>query len=133
MTDRTIRRTTRGNVDESGVAAAGALAGIAALFSAAACCVLPLVLAAVGLGAGSLAVFVPYHWPLTIAALVIIAAGWALYLRKTRACPSASGECKTPGRSTATLVMLGLATAAIAFSAMWGFIEQPLMRALGGA
>ena len=107
MTDQAIPHTP-GGVDENRVAAAGALAGLAALFSAAACCVLPLALAAVGLGAGSLAVFVPYHWPLTIAALVIIAAGWALYLRKTRACPSASGECKTSGRSTATLVMLGL-------------------------
>ena len=133
MTGQIIRQTTPKSVHEKKVAAAGALASFAALFSAAACCVLPLALAAVGLGAGSLAVFVPYHWPLTIAALVIVPAGWMLYLRKARVCASAARGCATSGRSPATLVMLRLATLAVAFSVMWGFIEQPLIRAFGGA
>ena len=131
MTDQAIRRAAPGSVSENRVAAAGALAGLTALLSAAACCVLPLALAAVGLGAGSLAAFVPYRWPLTAVALVMIAVGWTLYFRNRRAC--ASEECEASGRSTVTLVMLGVATVAAAFSAMWGLLEQPLMRALGAA
>lgn len=118
---------------EKGAAAAGSVGGFAALFSAAACCVLPLVLAAVGLGTGGLAAFVPYHWPLTIASAVAIAVGWLLYLRRRRAC-SQRAECAnlSPGRST--LVLLSIATGVVALSAVWpGFIEQPLMRLLGGA
>jgi mercuric ion transport protein len=116
---------------ERGVAAVGTLASLSALFSSAACCVLPLALASAGLGVGGLAAVVPYRWPLTGFALVMLAAGWVLYLRKRRACaadPSCAGS--PPGR--ATLIMLCVATLATALSASWKLFEQPLMRALGG-
>lgn len=114
------------------VAVLGTISGFSALLSAAACCVLPLAFAAAGLGAGGLAIFVPFHWPLTIAAAFAVAAGWALYLRKRRAC-ARDPSCPTaPGR--ATLVMLTLATAFVALSAIWTVaLEQPLMRLLEGA
>lgn len=130
MIDSTVPRVAPESASEAKVAAAGVFAGLTALFTAAACCVLPLAFAALGLGAGGLAVFVPYRWPLTLVALVIVAAGWALYLRKSRAC--ASQACDASGRSAATLAMLSVATLAIAFSVGWEFIEPPLMRALGG-
>lgn len=114
------------------MAALGAAASVGALFSAAACCVLPLALGAVGLGAGGLAVVVPFHWPLTIAALVAVAAAWLLYLRKKRACARDSG-CTTVPPSRATFVMLCLSTIFVTLSAFWSFIEAPLMRLLGGA
>lgn len=117
---------------ETGVAAAGTLAGVTALFSAGACCVLPLVLAGVGIGTGGLAAFVPYRWPLTIVAAVIVAVGWVLYLRRRHAC-AADASCTPSRHSGATLAMLCAATAMVTISALWGFIEQPLMRALGGA
>lgn len=110
----------------------GTVASLTALFSAAACCVLPLALAGIGIGAGGLAVFVPYRWPLTIAALVVVIVGWALYLRKRRAC-SVRENCAVSAPSTTTLAMLVIATVFVAVSALWGFIELPLMRALGGA
>src|SRR3546814_9731361 len=116
----------------TGVAAVGTAASLTALFSAAASCVLPLALGAAGLGAGGLAAFVPYHWPLTIAALVLVAAGWGLYVRKRRACTT-DATCAAPAPNSATLIMLCVATAIVALSALWSFIEQPLMRALGGA
>lgn len=75
---------------------------------------------------------VPYRWPLTIIAFVLIIAGWTIYLRKHRAC-SADADCAVSAPGRATLVMLGGATVIVAISALWGFIEQPLMRALGGA
>lgn len=117
---------------EAGVAAIGTFASLTALFSAAACCVLPLALAAAGIGAGGLAAFVPFRWPLTIAALVVVAAGWVLYLRKRRAC-SADAECAIADPGSMTLAMLWVASVMVAISALWGFIEQPLVRALGGS
>lgn len=82
MAEEISARSDRLAGSESGVAAVSTIGGFAALFSAAACCVLPLAFAALGLGAGGLAAFVPYHWPLTILAAVAVAAGWLLYVRR---------------------------------------------------
>lgn len=116
-----------------GAAVVGTAAGATALFSAAACCVLPLAFAAMGLGAGGLALFVPYYWPLTIASAGAVSVGWLLYLRKRRACAAGSDCGISPPRS-ATSALLCIATAAVALSAAWPhLIEQPLMKLLGGA
>ena len=118
---------------ERSVAAFSIAGGLAALLSAAACCVIPLAFAAVGLGAGGLAFLVPFHWPLTIAAALAVAAGWAFYLRKRRACARDS-NCMTAPPSKVTFWMLCFATAFVALSALWpGYIEQPMMELLGGA
>lgn len=126
-----IRERTGG--PETGVAAIGTAASLTALFSAAACCVLPLALAAAGIGAGGLSFLVPYHWPLTIGSAAAIAAGWFLYVRKRRAC-SQDAVCTSTSPTKATFVILSIATIFVILSALWpSFIEQPLMRALGGA
>ena len=117
---------------EKGAAGLGVLAGFGGLFSATACCVLPLALGALGIGAGGLAAVVPFHWPLTIAALMAVGAGWFLYLRKRQAC-ARDGQCTVAPPSRTTFVLLCLATSFVTISALWGYIEQPLMRALGGA
>ena len=131
MTEQAIQYDEPKSVSDRGVAGVGVLASAAALLSAAACCVLPLVLVAVGLGAGGLAWFVSFHLSLTVAAFVLVALGWFLHLRKARVC-SAEG-CEKPVHNGATRLVLMIATAMIVLSALWGFIEQPLMRALGGA
>ena len=114
------------------VAAIGTVAGAGALLSAAACCVLPLALAAGGIGDGGLAAFVPFHWPMTIAAAVAVAVGWLLYLRRRRAC-SVDPSCGAAAPSRATPVMLSFATAFVALSALWpSYLEKPLMNLLGG-
>lgn len=133
MADEFLRKDVSAKTPETGVAALGTAAGVTALFSAAACCVLPLAFAAIGLGAGGLAAFVPYHWPLTIASAVAVTLGWFLYLRKRRAC-SEGAECASTSPRRVTLVLLCIATAAVALSAVWSrFIERPLMGLLGGA
>ena len=132
MADEILTRTGALAAPERGVAAVGTVGGFAARFSAAACCVLPLAFAALGLGAGGLAAFVPYHWPLTIAAGLAVAIGWALYVRKRRAC-SRDASC-TVAPTRATFVMLSVATVFVALSALWpSYFEAPLMRLLGGA
>lgn len=117
---------------DRGVAALGTVASFGALFSAAACCVLPLAFGAMGIGAGGLAAFVPFHWPLTIAAVLAVAAGWFFYARKRRAC-ARDTSCTVAPPARATFLMLCLATAFVTISALWSFIEAPLMRLLGGA
>ena len=117
----------------NGVAAVGTAGGFTALVSAAACCVLPLAFAAIGLGSGALAFLVPYHWPLTIGAGLAVAVGWVLYARKRRAC-ARNNDCAEAPPTRATFLMLCFATAFVILSALWpGHIEAPLMRLLGGA
>jgi mercuric ion transport protein len=100
---------------EQPVAAVGAAAGFTALFSAAACCVIPAALALAGLGAGGLATIVPWHWPLTIASGLAVALGWALYLRK--------GGLRVNG----TFWLLSASTAFVLLSAVWKlWFEAPL-------
>lgn len=117
---------------DRGVATLGTLASIGALFSAAACCILPLALAAIGVGSTGLSSVVPFHWPLTIAAVVAVAAGWFFYIRKRRACVR-DASCMTAPPAKSTFVLLCVATVFVTISACWGLIEVPLMRAFGGA
>ena len=131
VNDILTARASPGETDRA-IAAFGTAASFGALFSAAACCVLPLALGAVGLGAGGLATIVPFHWPLTIIALLAVAAAWLLYLRKKRACSGEQG-CAAGPPSRATFLMLCLSTVFVIVSAFWSFIEAPLMRLLGGA
>lgn len=115
---------------EGSAATLGAVAGLGALLSAAACCILPLVLAALGLGSAGLSAIVPFHWPLTIAAVAAVAIGWLLYVRKRRAC-ALDAACTSASPARSTFGLLCLATAFVIISASWGYIEAPLMRALG--
>lgn len=116
---------------DRGVAAVGTVASIGALFSAAACCILPLGLAALGIGSAGLSAMVPFHWPLTIAAMIATAAGWLFYARRRRACARDS-TCTMAPPSRSTFRLLCVATGIVTISAFWSLIEAPLMRALGG-
>ena len=109
---------------EQGLATLGAITGFAGVGAAAACCVLPLALASIGIGASSLAALGPLHAPLSGIALLAVSAGWFFYVRKRRACV-ADPECSRP--ATATLPLLVLASAFVVLSAIWPFIEAPLM------
>lgn len=115
---------------DRGVATVGTVASFGALFSAAACCILPLGLAALGIGSAGLSSVVPFHWPLTIVAMLAIASGWLFYARRHRAC-ARDTSCTTAPPARATFRLLCVATAIVTISASWSFIEAPLMRALG--
>lgn len=138
MTDKTfggspLAQRDAENGKEGGVAAFGAVAGFGAVFAAAACCVLPAALAAFGVGAGlssSFSALVPFHWPLTIAAVFAIVLGWVFYARRRNLCLS-DATCTVAPPTRATFVMLCIATAFVALSAIWPFIEAPLMQAIG--
>lgn len=133
MTNKFLKHPASFEPTDGRVATIGTVAGAGALFSAAACCVLPLALAALGVGAGGLAAFVPFHWPMTIAAAVAIAVGWVLYLRRRRAC-TRDASCTLALPTRATLFMLFIATVFVALSALWpSYLETPLMKLLAGS
>lgn len=107
------------------IAVTGAITGFGGLFAAAACCVLPLALASIGIGAGALASLSPLHAPLSAIALIAVLVGWYFYAKRRRACVTdASCERLSP----ATAPLLAVATVLVVISGIWPFIEAPLMR-----
>ena len=102
---------------EKSIAFGGIFASGAALISAAACCVLPLVFVSLGIGASALSFLVPYHWPLTIVAGVAVAAGWVLVMRNWL-----KGSV-----ARSTIIVLTLATLLLVLSVAWKtYFEAPL-------
>ena len=106
----------REEMASKGATGLGLVSSLGAMTSAAACCVLPLVLSTGGIGAAGLAPLVPLHWPLTLIAAVAVLAAWTLFLRRRRA-----------PRARATFILLSIATAFTLVSACWSLLETPLM------
>lgn len=117
---------------DAALSAIGALASFGAVFAAASCCVLPLALAALGMGAGlssTFATLMPLRWPLTALSLVGLAAGWWAYARRRRAC-AADRSCTVPLPSRATPIMLAIGSALTLIALIWDRLEAPLMKAI---
>ena len=94
----------------------GLVAALAALVGAS-CCVLPLVLASAGLAGAwiaSLEIFVVYRTYITIIAVVVIAAGWWIALRRHS--------------SRGTLIVLGCATVLVLGALVLSHYEGPITR-----
>lgn len=116
---------------DAGLTAIGALTGFGAVLAAASCCVLPLVLGALGVGAGlssTFAALMPLRWPLTALSILGLAAGWWSYARRRRAC-AADRSCAMPP-SRATSIVLAIGTAMTVVALLWDLLEAPLMKAL---
>lgn len=116
----------------AGLSALGALASLGAVLAAASCCVLPLALAALGVGAGISSTFsalMPLRWPLTALSLVGLVAGWWTYARRRRAC-TLDQSCTVPLPSRATPVVLVIGTAMMLVAMVWDRLEAPLLKVL---
>ena len=115
------RRTTSG-IDRSTWLAGGGLFGG---LGAAACCVLPVLLLALGVGGawlGTLRALEPYQPIFAVVALGFIAAGfWSLRRRRTAVC-DADGYCATRTARWLTLGALWLATGLVALSFAWPWL-----------
>lgn len=133
MPDQIIASEPLREPADRGVASLGIAASIAAVFAALACCVLPLALVALGVGAGlssSLEFLVPLHWPLSIAAMLAVAAGWALYLRRRKMACAVDSACEVSAPSRTTRTMLWIGTVFVVISTLWPLIEPTAMRLL---
>lgn len=111
-------------VSDNAFAVVGASTGFAGLFAAAACCVLPLALAGMGVGVGGLALLGPLRAPLALIALLAVTAGWFLYFKRRRAC-AADATCEAPGRTTP--ILLFAASAFVILAGLWPYIEADII------
>lgn len=112
-----------------GMTTLGTAAAFGALLAAASCCVLPLALAALGIGAGLSSTFValmPLRWPLTIMSALSLAGGWWVYTKRR----GADLTCATPLPSRSTPVILTIGTILTLIAVLWDHFEAPLMNLL---
>lgn len=120
------------HIGGKGFVGMGVLAGLGAVLAAASCCVLPLALAALGVGAGLSAALVwlePLRGPLTALSLLAVAGGWWAWLRRRNAC-STSASCAARSSGGSILAMLVAGTALVAIALVWNRLEAPLMKAI---
>lgn len=116
----------------TGLTLLGALASLGAILAAASCCVLPLALGALGVGAGlssTVAVMMPLRWPLTALSVLGLTAGWWSYARGRKIC-MADRSCSVPLPSRITSVALVVGTGMTLTALLWDFVEAPIMKAL---
>lgn len=98
------------------LATAGLVTGTGAVFSAS-CCVLPLALGGLGVGASAFAVLeaiADYRTPLLIASAILVAVAWCIYFGRRGA--------------IGTAVALFVATALVGTAAAWDHLERPLLK-----
>lgn len=112
----------------SGVRAAGAVAVTVstAALACGLCCVLPFAVPAAALGAfGAVAAWAAGSYPwIALAAILAVAAGWALVLSRSRS------TGRRPARST--LVVMGAATAIMLLALAWPILEPGIIALVGG-
>lgn len=111
-----------------------ALGGSAlAVFAWAACCVLPIALSITGVSLAGTALIAGQRTWLTVAAAVVLAAGWWSVWRRRKACAVGTG-CTPPSRLTITL--LAVATILTGLALIWQPLVEPralmLLRSLRG-
>lgn len=107
------------------VGGVAALTGLAAVAAWASCCVLPMTLAAVGLGGlgGSvLARAAGARTAATVVAAIALAGGWALWLRARARCRRGACE-ETPSRTA--FVLLAGASALLVLALAWSPLVEP--------
>lgn len=116
--DRSVK-PTRG-------ARAGLIGAVVAAFAASACCILPAVLALVGLsGVGLAAALEPYRPMFLGATVLLLGAGFYLTYRRQRrpdpACDAECGVCEKPGVARSGKWMLWIATVLVAVFAAYPY------------
>lgn len=115
-------------------AALGLVAGLGAIV-ASSCCVVPLVLAALGAGAsvlGGLEMIAAWRAPLLSISALAIAGGWGAWWMKWPVVCASGTSCASPERSRATLPLLLCASAIVLAAANWSVVDPMLLRLLRG-
>ncbi len=111
------------------LAAIGAITGLGAI-AASSCCVVPLILASVGAGAGIFGILeflAPWRIPLLIVSGAGVAAGWFAWWRNRRIACEVSA-CAPHSRSQAPLILLVLASLVIMAAVGWNYLEPSLLK-----
>ncbi|MBA4793350.1 MAG: MFS transporter permease [Phenylobacterium sp.] len=118
----TIQATASSARKDAALSWSAVCAACLAVFAWAACCVLPMALAAAGLGLTGAAFVAGQRLWLTIGAALVLGAGWWRIGRRARACKIAGG-CAPP--SQLSVILLSLATALLVLAILWQPFVEP--------
>lgn len=113
------------------LASLAAALGLGAVTAAAACCVLPLALASVGVGASLMAGFVVLagiRTPLLMVSAAVLIAAWAFWWHKRKAVCGPDKACAVPGRKPRSLALLIAATVLVVLASIWSTLEPTLLK-----
>jgi len=111
-----------------------AFAGIGAIF-ASSCCVIPLVLAAVGSSAGIFGAFqtlAEWRMPLLSVAVLLIIGGWFTWWKKRNVVCSSVTSCSTSTRGNTSVTLLSISSLIIVLGLSWEYIEPLLIKIIKG-
>ena len=111
-----------------------AFAGIGAIL-ASSCCVIPLVLAAVGASAGVFAAFqtlAEWRIPLLSVAGVAILGGWFTWWKKRNDDCSSMASCPTSKTTNTSVTLLSISSLIIVLGLSWEHIEPLLLKIVKG-
>lgn len=97
-------------------------ASVSAVVASAACCVLPMSLAAAGMTLAGTAFFAQQRAWLTVVAAVVLLAGWVMLWRRSQRCKRDSG-CK-PG-SRLNVILMTVASIFLFFAIVWQPLIEP--------
>jgi mercuric ion transport protein len=124
---RARREGRTGKPAETALSWAAVVAAAGAVFAWAACCILPMSLALVGLGLGGLSWIAGQRTWITLAALGVIGVGWIVTWRRARMC-RVDNACAAPSRLG--IALLGAATLLVILALIWQPLVEPLALAL---
>lgn len=126
-----VEPAERGDPPVRGLATLSTALGLGAVTAAAACCVLPLALASIGVGAslaGGFAALAGVRTPLLVIGAAVLAVAWIMWWRR-RGVACASGDaCATPARSRGPLVLLIFSTVLVGLAGVFPTLEPTLMK-----
>ena len=114
-----------------GLASLATALGLGAVTAAAACCVLPLALASIGVGAGlagSFAALAGVRTPLLLIGAVVLTVAWVMWWRRREAACAPGDTCATPDRSRGPLTLLMISTVLVGLAGMFPALEPTLMK-----
>lgn len=114
-----------------GLASLATALGLGAVTAAAACCVLPLALASIGVGASlasGFAALADARTPLLVIGAAVLAVAWIMWWRKREAACGPGDACAAPARSRGPLVLLTISTALVGIAAAFPALEPTLMK-----
>ena len=113
-----------------GLASLAAALGLGAVTAAAACCVLPLALATIGVGTGlasGFAVLAGVRTQLLVVSVIVLAAAWIMCWR-TRQIACAGDACAAPTQSRGPFTLLIISTALVGLAGLFPALEPTLMK-----
>ena len=115
---------------KAGLALVGIASGIGAI-AASSCCLVPLVLATFGAGAGVFGVLealAPWRVPLLAVSGAGVMLGWFAWLRKRNVACEVGPACARPSSARISLALLFLASLVVAAALGWDHIEPALLK-----